>query len=114
MRIPKCSSASYRGDSQRGESAQRAPLRDGIGQGFCRGLEVTVEFDEEQYAGSSVFLFSAVLERFLALYTTLNSATRLLVKSKQSGGYLKRWPFRSGERAVVRQGVESPRLPTVG
>lgn len=78
-----------------------APLHDGVGQGFCRGLEVTVEFDEEQYAGSSVFLFSAVLERFLALYTSLNSATRLLVKTKQRDGYLKRWPFRSGERPLV-------------
>ncbi len=78
-----------------------APIRDGIGQGFCRGVEVTIEFDEDQYAGSGVFLLAAVLERFLALYASLNSATRLLARTRQRDGFLKRWPFRAGERSLV-------------
>lgn len=78
-----------------------APIRDGIGQGFCRGLEVTIEFDEDLYAGSGVFLFAAVLERFLALYASLNSATRLLARTRQRAGFLKRWPFRAGERSLA-------------
>ena len=34
-------------------------------EGFCRGMEVTIEFDEQKYVGSGVFLFASVLERFL-------------------------------------------------
>ena len=43
--------------------------------GFCRGMEVTIEFDEEKYVGSGVFLFASVLEKFLGLYASLNSFT---------------------------------------
>lgn len=78
-----------------------APIRDGVGYGFCRGVEVTVEFDEDKFAGSGVFLFAAVLERFLGLYASLNSATRLIACTRQRPGELKRWPFRSGERTIV-------------
>ena len=41
--------------------------------GFCRGVEVTVDFDEDRFTGSGVFLFAAVLERFLGLYCSINS-----------------------------------------
>jgi type VI secretion system protein ImpG len=78
-----------------------APIHEGVIHGFCRGQEVTIEFDEDKYAGSGVFLFANVLERFLALYTSLNSATRLLAKTRQREGYLKRWPFRSGEGTLL-------------
>jgi type VI secretion system protein ImpG len=69
--------------------------------GFCRGLEVTVEFDEEKYVGTGVFLFASVLERFLALYTSINSFTQMVAKIKQQEGYLKRWPPRSGEQQLL-------------
>ncbi|HWG47022.1 MAG TPA: type VI secretion system baseplate subunit TssF [Gemmataceae bacterium] len=69
--------------------------------GFCRGLEVTVEFDEEKYIGTGAFLFASVLERFLALYTSINSFTQMVAKIKQQEGYLKRWPPRSGEQQLL-------------
>ncbi len=69
--------------------------------GFCRGLEVTIEFDEEKYVGSGVFLFAAVLERFLGLYTSLNSFTQLIVKTQQREEILKRWPPRAGEQILL-------------
>ena len=78
-----------------------APIRDGIGYGFCRGMEITIEFDEDKYAGSGLFLFASVLERFLGLYASLNSATRLVARTRQLGAELKRWPFRSGEKTIV-------------
>jgi type VI secretion system protein ImpG len=78
-----------------------APVRDGVGHGFCRAVEITVEFDEDRYAGSGVFLFAAVLERFLTLYASLNSATRLVARTKQSASPLKRWPFRIGDRTLL-------------
>jgi len=65
--------------------------------GFCRGVEVTLEFDEQKYVGTGVFLFASVLERFLGLHVTLNSFTQLVAKVKQREGILKKWPPRSGE-----------------
>jgi type VI secretion system protein ImpG len=72
-----------------------------IGAGLVRGLETTIEFDEDQYVGSGVFLFASVLERFLGLYASVNSFNQLVAKSKQREGYLKRWPPRTGEQIVL-------------
>ncbi len=33
-----------------------------------------IEFDEEKYAGTGVYLFASVLERFLGLYCSVNCA----------------------------------------
>ena len=69
--------------------------------GFCRGLEVTIEFDEEKYVGSGVFLFASVLEKFLGLYTSLNSFTQLIARTQQREESLKRWPPRAGEQILL-------------
>ena len=70
-------------------------------QGFCRGIELTIEFDEDKYVGSGPFLFACVIERFLGLYASINSATRLVARSKQREGNWKRWPFRSGDKTLI-------------
>jgi type VI secretion system protein ImpG len=69
--------------------------------GFCRGVEVTVELDEEKYVGTGAFLFAAVLERFLALYATVNSFTQLVAKAKQGERVIKRWPPRAGDKPLL-------------
>lgn len=69
--------------------------------GFCRGIEVTLEFDEEKYIGTGVYLFASVLERFLGLYASLNSFSQLVAKTTQGEGYFKKWPPRSGESPLV-------------
>ena len=69
--------------------------------GFCRGLEVTIEFDEEKFVGSGVFLFASVIEKFLGLYTSLNSFTQLTAKSRQREEPLKQWPPRAGEQILL-------------
>ncbi len=69
--------------------------------GFCRGLEVRLHFDENRFAGSGVFLFACVLERFLGLYCTLNSFSRLVVTTNKREGELRRWPPRAGERVLL-------------
>ena len=68
-----------------GVSSRRIVARPGSmpWNGFCRGVEVTIEFDEEQYVGSGVFLFASVLERFLGLYASLNSFTQLIAFTRQ-------------------------------
>jgi type VI secretion system protein ImpG len=69
--------------------------------GFCRGVEVTIEFDEQKYVGTGVFLFACVLERFLGLYASMNSFTQLVARMKQADGPLKRWPPRAGEGRLL-------------
>ena len=69
--------------------------------GFVRGVEVTVEFDEQQFIGSGVFLFASVLERFFGLYASVNSFAQTIATSRQREGVLKRWPARAGEQIVL-------------
>jgi type VI secretion system protein ImpG len=69
--------------------------------GFCRGLEVTLEFDQEKYIGTGVFLFASVLERFLGLYTTINSFCQLVAKARQREGIVRKWAPRAGEQVLL-------------
>jgi len=69
--------------------------------GFCRGMEVTIQFDEEKYVGSGVFLFASVLEKFLGLYASLNSFTQLVATTQQREESLKQWPPRAGEQILL-------------
>ena len=69
----------------------------GAGTGFARGLEVELEFDASQYTGAGVYLFASVLERFLGLYTSINSFTQIVARVRQREEELKRWAPRAGE-----------------
>jgi type VI secretion system protein ImpG len=71
------------------------------GVAFCRGLDVEVQFDEEQFAGSGPYLLACVLERFFALYSAINSYTRLTAVSKQRKGVIRRWPPTIGEQRIL-------------
>jgi len=66
---------------------------------FCRGTDITIEFDENEYAGRSVFLLASVLQRFLGLYSAINSFAR--VTAKNSKGELKQWPPTAGEQILL-------------
>lgn len=67
----------------------------------ARGLEVELTFDEDRFAGSSAFLFATVLERFLGLYTSINSFVQTVAKCRQREGILKRWPPRAGQKQLL-------------
>lgn len=69
--------------------------------GFCRGIEVTVHFDEDRFTGSGVFLFACLLERFLALYCSINSFSRLIATTTKREGELRRWSPRAGETVLL-------------
>ena len=69
--------------------------------GFARGVEVTVEFDEQKYVGTGVYLFASVLERFLGLYASINSFSQLVAKTKQGEGIMKKWPPRAAEQQLL-------------
>jgi len=68
---------------------------------MCRGIEIEIELDGIQLTGSSSYLFACVLEHFFALYCSVNSFTRLLVKLKGKEGYLKKCPPRAGEKILL-------------
>ncbi len=68
---------------------------------LCRGMEIEIELDDLQLSGSSSFLFATVLEHFFALYCSINSFTRVLVKLKNKEGYLKKCPPRAGEKTLL-------------
>jgi len=76
-------------------SAARAPNR-AMGV-VCRGLDVTLEFDDEPTSGAGVFLLASVLERFLAHYASINSFVRLTAKVKGRAGVLRTWLPRAGD-----------------
>jgi len=68
---------------------------------FTRGLQVDMEFDEEQFVGGGVYLFAAVLEAFLGLYVSLNSFSQLRVRTRQRKEMLRQWPPRAGQKILL-------------
>jgi type VI secretion system protein ImpG len=87
-------------DGLKGVSSRRVVGRVRGGT-FCRGVEVTLDFDASHFTGSGVFLFAAVLERFLGLYCTVNSFTKVVARIQGGEGELRRWPPRLGERVLT-------------
>jgi type VI secretion system protein ImpG len=73
----------------------------GMAGGFARGLEVELELDEEKFPGAGAFLFAAVLEHFLGLYTSINSFTQTVARGRHEQGSPKQWPPRAGEVQVL-------------
>lgn len=72
-----------------------------VSGGFCRGVEVTIQFDESKFPDNGVYLFASVIERFLGLYASINSFSKLVALTRQRDGALRRWPPRSGEKALL-------------
>ncbi len=71
------------------------------GISFARGLKIDIELDEEQFVGAGAYLFASVVERFLALYVTMNSFSQLTVRTKQRKEVLGAWPPRTGQQILL-------------
>lgn len=84
-------------------SRRRSVLRTGqdAWRGFHRGVELTLEMDGEAFAGGDGFLLAAVLERTFAAFVSLQSFIQVVVKRKEEQREWKRWPARTGLRAVL-------------
>jgi type VI secretion system protein ImpG len=67
----------------------------------ARGTQVEMEFDEQQFAGSGLYLFAAVLDRFLAGYAAINSFSQLTARSTLRKEALGKWPPRAGTQALL-------------
>lgn len=66
--------------------------------GFCRGLQVTVEFDDDHFQGGSVYLFASILERVISLYASINSFTEFVARTNRQETPLKQWHPRVGQQ----------------
>jgi type VI secretion system protein ImpG len=67
----------------------------------ARGTKVEVELDEQQFAGGGAYLFAAVLERFLAGYSSMNSFSQLTARTNQRKEELETWPPRAGTQVLL-------------
>jgi type VI secretion system protein ImpG len=81
---------------------QFARVASEAGLSFVRGTRVTVTLDEEYFVGAGAFIFGSVLERFLGLYTSLNSFSQLELRGIQrKRGMIRRWPARAGQGILL-------------
>ena len=88
------------GEGDAGHGEQRARTGGDGGDAVCRGVEVEIRFDDKGFAGSGLYLFASVLERFFALYASINSFTKLVYRTRQRG-HIKTWDPRAGDRPLV-------------
>lgn len=69
-------------------------------RGFCRGIEINLEF-KKQYMGSGAFLLASVLNRFFPLYASINTFTQLVIRDTERKGIWKKWEPMIGEQIVL-------------
>ncbi|MEM6939707.1 MAG: type VI secretion system baseplate subunit TssF [Pseudomonadota bacterium] len=60
-----------------------------------RGQEITIDFDESFFEGTSLYVLGTVLERFFAKYATINSFTETVLTTERRGE-IARWRPKSG------------------
>lgn len=68
---------------------------------FCRGLDVTLEWEADVWASGGLYLLAAVLERFLALHATVNSFVRTRCRLRGRPGLVASWPPRAGAQTLL-------------
>lgn len=71
------------------------------GIAFARGTRVELELNEDQFVGGGAYLFASVIERFLGLYTSLNSFSQLVATTRQRKEILREWPPRAGRKVLM-------------
>ena len=67
---------------------------------MARGLKINIELDDSAYDQASLFIFSAVIDRFLTGFSIVNSFTETHFKTKLQGE-IASWPPRIGRRQVI-------------
>ncbi|MGJ7530157.1 type VI secretion system baseplate subunit TssF [Variovorax sp. GB1P17] len=68
-------------------------------RGYCRGTQVTLDFEDDAFVGGSPLMMSAVLARFFAMYTSVNSFVRLAVR--RGDEVRKQWAPMTGRQVVL-------------
>jgi type VI secretion system protein ImpG len=66
----------------------------------ARGSRITLTLDDASFENARLFLFSAVVERFLAEFTSVNSFTETIVRTPGEGT-IATWPARIGRKHTI-------------
>ncbi|MDE8653699.1 type VI secretion system baseplate subunit TssF [Novosphingobium album (ex Liu et al. 2023)] len=66
----------------------------------ARGSRITLTLDDGSYENGRMFLFGAVVERFLSEFATINSFTETIVRTPGEGEIAK-WPARIGRKHTI-------------
>lgn len=83
------------------EDVQVRPAQRAWRERLLRGQEISLRLKRENFAGDGdMYVFSAVLDAFLANYAAINTFTRLHV-SDNAGRLLMAWPARLGQRILL-------------
>jgi type VI secretion system protein ImpG len=77
---------------------RRIPGLDRLAVG--RGARIKIKLDDASFDNGRIFLFSAVLERFLAEFASVNSFTECHFTTAAEGE-LANWPTRIGRRHSI-------------
>jgi type VI secretion system protein ImpG len=75
-------------------------VRERVGVGAGRGIEIIVTIDERAFEGTGAFLLGAILDRFFAEYSSFNHFTQTVIRSAERGEIM-RWPPRMGTRKAL-------------
>lgn len=78
-----------------------ARIGKGVHSGVCQGTEICITFSRPSYAGTSIYLFSAILDRFFAQFAQINTFTRVRIRLSGHHQDYCLWPARSGERELL-------------
>jgi type VI secretion system protein ImpG len=68
---------------------------------ICRGVEVGLTLDEDRFSTGGIFLFASVIDRFLSMYSSVNSFTRTVATLARRSEEYHRWPVRVGEQTIL-------------
>ena len=69
--------------------------------GFCRGLDVTLTFDDQLWTTGGLYVLASVLDRFLALHATVNSFVRTRWCCAGGRRPPSSWPARAGSQVLL-------------
>ena len=66
----------------------------------ARGSRISLTLEDGSYENARMFLFSSVVERFLAEFASINSFTETIVDTPGEG-IIARWPARIGRKHTI-------------
>jgi type VI secretion system protein ImpG len=76
------------------------PIVGGGRLAWCRGLKIDLTLDEDGFTGTGVYALGAILNRYFAGFSSLNSFTETTLCTTTRGP-IKTWPPRSGARRIL-------------
>lgn len=68
---------------------------------FCHGSDIELTFATDNFEGSGIFFFSAVLDYFFSQFAAINSFTRLSIRLKGKDKLYHQWPSRAGNTPLL-------------